>query len=229
LHEVTLSVADRSIHAIIGPNGAGKSTLVSVLAGDLRGTSGTVALCGRDISALKSYRRARLGIGRSYQHSSIFGDLTLEENILVSLMASDGIRSLLSSEPIRKYRDRAHETLRKVGLSKPSGTLASDLSHGEHRQLEIGMAIAQAPSLLLLDEPLAGLTQFEMTAVNELILRLRESCAIVLVEHDMTSVFALSDRITVLVAGRVLREGTPVDIKVDDEVRRHYLGDTEHE
>jgi branched-chain amino acid transport system ATP-binding protein len=229
LTDVTIDIADRGIHAIIGPNGAGKSTLLSILAGDIAGTSGTITVRGRDITGLSSHQRARLGIGRSYQHSAVFGELSIEQNILISLMASESAGSLLTSGPLRRHRERARETLRQVGLTRTPDMSAGALSHGEHRQLEIGMAIAQDPTLLLLDEPLAGLTRFETTTVNNLISRLREHCAVVLIEHDMASVFALSDRITVLVGGRVLREGTPEEIKTDDEVRRHYLGETTDE
>jgi branched-chain amino acid transport system ATP-binding protein len=224
---VCLDVAKGEIHAIIGPNGAGKTTLISQLTGHLAPHGGSVYLGGRDITTLPAYRRCALGLARSFQITSLLPDLTAADNVALAAQAHDGssFRFFGNARKERGLRDAAHAALARVGIEHRADVLVARLSHGEQRQLELAVALATRPQLLLLDEPMAGLGVIESAAMVKLLAELRREVSIVLVEHDMEAVFALADRISVLVYGRIIASGTPDEIRADDEVRRAYLGD----
>lgn len=225
--DVTLSVRQGEIHAIIGPNGAGKTTLVSALAGELRPDSGAVRFAGNDISRLGPAGRAALGIARSFQITSVFREFTALDNVALAVQAHEGhsFRFWRPTSRDRRLREKAREALAEIGLAGRAGMPAAALSHGERRALELAMVLASGPRLLLLDEPMAGMGAVESAEMISLLARLKGRLAIVLVEHDMDAVFALADRITVLVYGRVIATGTPEAVRADPEVRRAYLGD----
>ena len=225
--DVTLGIRHGEVHALIGPNGAGKTTLIGQLTGLIRPDKGRIVFEGRDITALPAHRRAILGLARSFQISSTFLDMTALDNVALAVQVHQG-------HSFRLWRDaRTDETLRaparaameQVGLISRCSVMAAELSHGEHRQLEIAMALACAPRMLLLDEPMAGMGPDESRRMVELLQSLKGRLTILLVEHDMDAVFALADRITVLVYGRVIATGSPDQIRADLEVRRAYLGD----
>ena len=222
-----LDVAPGELHAIIGPNGAGKSTLIGQLAGELRADEGSIHFDGREITAMPIELRARAGLTRSYQITSVFREFTALENVLVAVQAMQGhsfgfwrpaMRDAALVEPAR-------EILARTGLAARMNVPASALAHGEHRQLELAMALAGRPKLLLLDEPMAGMSQAESEQMTHLLADLKGHYAIVLVEHDMDAVFALADRITVLVYGRAIACGDAPSIRGDAGVREAYLGD----
>jgi branched-chain amino acid transport system ATP-binding protein len=225
--EVALAVDPGEIHAVIGPNGAGKTTLVAALAGELRPDSGTIRFAGHDISRLGPSRRAALGIARSFQITSIFREFTALDNVALAVQAHAGhsfrFWRAARSDPL--LREPARAVLAEVGLAERADVTAASLAHGEKRALEIAMVLATRPRLLLLDEPMAGMGASESAEIVRLLARLRGTLAIVLVEHDMDAVFALADRITVMVYGRVIASGAPDAIRADPEVRRAYLGD----
>ena len=225
--EVALAVAPGEIHAVIGPNGAGKTTLVSVLAGDLRPDAGGIHFAGRDISRLGPARRAALGIARSFQITSVFREFSALDNVALAVQAHQGhsFRFWRPADRDARLREPAHAALAEVGLASRAGMPASTLSHGERRALELAMVLASGPRLLLLDEPTAGMGPAEAAEIVRLLGRLKGRLAIVLVEHDMDAVFALADRITVMVYGRAVATGAPQAIRCDPEVRRAYLGD----
>jgi branched-chain amino acid transport system ATP-binding protein len=223
---VDLDVAEGEVHAVIGPNGAGKTTLIAQLAGALRSDAGHVRLRGIDISALTPHERVRRGMARSFQVTSVFGPLSALDNVALAVQAGDGT-SFRFWRPVRhevSLAERAHALLARVGLAGREGVAAAALAHGEQRQLEVALALATRPSLLLLDEPMAGMGPEESARMVELIETLRRGLTIVLVEHDMDAVFRLADRISVLVYGRVIATGTPAVIRADEAVRRAYLG-----
>jgi branched-chain amino acid transport system ATP-binding protein len=224
---VSLDVAKSELHAIIGPNGAGKTTLISQLTGHLAPDSGTVSLAGRDITHLAAYRRSALGLARSFQITSLLLDFTAADNVALAAQAHDGhsFSFLADARKERGLRDAALAALQRVGLADRANVLVSKLSHGEQRELELAMALATKPQLLLLDEPMAGLGVTESARMVKLLQELRKEVTIVLVEHDMEAVFALADRISVLVYGRVIASGVPSDIRQNEEVKRAYLGD----
>src|SRR3954468_9534840 len=201
LGEVALSVMPGEIHAVIGPNGAGKTTLVSALAGELRLDAGTIAFAGRDISRLGPTKRVALGIARSFQISSVFREFTAFDNVALAVQAHQGhsFRFWRPASRDRELREPARAALAEIGLSGRADTPAAALSHGERRALELAMVLASGPRLLLLDEPTAGMGAAESAEMVALLARLKGRFAIVLVEHDMDAVFALADRITVLV------------------------------
>lgn len=217
------------IHALIGPNGAGKTTAIGQLSGEVQSDSGCVTFDGRDISNLETFRRARLGLQRSYQVTSLFPDFTAIDNIAIALQAreSHSFRFWKSARNDTVLRNRARDALVQVGLGDRQETPAKNLAHGEQRQLELSMALATDPSMLLLDEPMAGMGRNEGQQLMELIRGLRGRISILLVEHDMDIVFALADRVTVLVKGRVMASGTPDEVRQNTEVRQAYLGDEE--
>jgi branched-chain amino acid transport system ATP-binding protein len=224
---VSLDVANGELHAIIGPNGAGKTTLISQLTGHLAPDSGSVLLSGRDITHLPAYRRSALGLARSFQITSLLLDFTAADNVALAAQAHDGhsFRFFADARKETGLRDAAQVALRRVGLADRAHVPVSKLSHGEQRELELAVALATKPQLLLLDEPMAGLGVTESARMVKLLQELRKEVTIVLVEHDMEAVFALADRITVLVYGRVIASGVPDDIRKDEEVKRAYLGD----
>jgi branched-chain amino acid transport system ATP-binding protein len=224
---LSLDVAPGELHAIIGPNGAGKTTLISQLTGQVHPNSGTIHFAGRDITRLPAYRRCALGLARSFQITSLLPDFTAADNVALAAQAHDGhsFRFWGNARHVKHLREAARSALARVGLEGRADTLVSQLSHGEQRELELAVALATKPQLLLLDEPMAGLGITESTRMVALLQELRREVTIVLVEHDMDAVFALADRITVLVYGRVIASGTPAAIRQNEEVRRAYLGD----
>ncbi len=224
---VDLAVQEGEIHAVIGPNGAGKTTLIAQLTGMLRSDSGQIYFAGRDITRLAPHTRARLGMARSFQITSIFQDLSVLENTMLAVQAHAGH----SYRFWRKARNDARLTgpamaaLEQIGLAAKATLGARKLSHGEHRQLEIAMALAGDSKLLLLDEPMAGMGAEESAHMVDLLKGLKAQKSILLIEHDMDVVFALADRITVMVSGKTIASGAPQDIRADENVRRAYLGE----
>ncbi len=229
--EVSLAVRAAELHAVIGPNGAGKTTLIHLLSGDLAATSGAILLRGRDISRLAPERRSRLGIGRSYQKTNIFPAFTAFENCRLAAQ-SRAPRPLHWLRPADAYADtaaQAHQALKTVGLAHRADDTALALSHGEQRQLEIAMCLATGPELLLLDEPLAGMGAEESARMTDLIGKLAETHAVLLVEHDMDAVFRLAKVLTVMANGKVLASGTPEEIRANREAQTAYLGTLENQ
>ena len=213
--------------AVLGPNGAGKSTLFNVICGDLRLDSGRVLLNGEDVTSLALHHRVRRGLGRTYQTSSVFAGLSVAEHIALALRGSSTGRLSLSIRP-RERREIARSTERLValvGLEGRAVTPASELSHGELRQLEVGMALAPDPDVILLDEPAAGLSAHERTRLTELLMNLSDRVATVLVEHDMDVGLTVADRVIVLESGSMIAEGSPSQIESDPLVRAVYLGE----
>jgi branched-chain amino acid transport system ATP-binding protein len=224
---VSLEVIRGECHALIGPNGAGKTTLIGQLSGSLRPDSGSVYFAGRDVTQLKAYQRAMLGFARSYQITSILNDFTVAENVGIALQSVDG-SSFRFWRPVAsetRLIDEAMVILRQVGLEALAARQARGLSHGEHRQLEIALALATKPQLMLLDEPMAGMGPEESENMVHLIAGLKGRYTILLVEHDMDAVFRLADRISVLVAGRVITTGLPEEIRCNAAVKSAYLGE----
>ena len=224
---VSLDVAKGELHAIIGPNGAGKTTLISQLTGQLSPNSGTIHFAGADITRLPAFRRSALGLARSFQITSLLPDFTASDNVALAAQAHDG-HSFYFWGNARKesaLRNAALAALKRVGLEHRADVVVSRLSHGEQRELELAVALATRPQLLLLDEPMAGLGTTESARMVKLLQELRREVTIVLVEHDMDAVFALADRITVLDYGRVIASDVPAAIRQNEEVKRAYLGD----
>ena len=224
---VSLDVAHDELHAIIGPNGAGKTTLISQLTGHLTPHAGTVSLGGRDITNLPAHRRCALGLARSFQITSLLQDVSAADNVALAAQAHAGssFRFFANARKEKGLRDAAHAALDRVGLLHRADVMVSRLSHGERRQIELAVALASKPKLLLLDEPMAGLGVTESQGMVKLLQELRKEVSIVLVEHDMPAVFALADRISVLVYGRVIASGDPAAIRANDDVKRAYLGE----
>jgi len=225
---VTLGVDAGELHAIIGPNGAGKTTLIAQLSGDLAPDAGHVVFNGKDITTVPTHRRSHFGLARSFQITSVFMGLSVIDNVALAVQAHDG-HSFRFWQPVTtqtRLRKPALEVLEKVGLAHRAGTIASAMSHGERRQLEIAMALATDPSFLLLDEPMAGMGVEESAAMVSILQSLKGDKTILLVEHDMDAVFALADRISVLVYGRIIATGKPEDIRKNADVRSAYLGET---
>ncbi len=225
--DVSLDLMPGEIHALIGPNGAGKSTLVKQIVGEIRPDSGDVLLEGRSINALTAPQRARAGLARSFQVSSLIPEFTTLQNVMLAVQGAGG-RSFGFLRPALKddaLTGPAQRCIARAGLAGREGTLAADLSHGERRNLEVAMALALSPKAFLLDEPMAGMGPEGAARLTTLLQGLRAEAPILLIEHDMDAVFALADRITVLVYGRVIRTGTVDEIRADPEVRRAYLGD----
>jgi branched-chain amino acid transport system ATP-binding protein len=225
--EITLSVPAGELHAIIGPNGAGKTTLISQLTGELTPNAGQVRFAGRDITGMPTWRRSLQGLARSFQITSVFPDLTALDNVALAVQAHAGhsFHFWRNSRKDERIREPAREALARVGLVGRDNTIVSRMSHGEHRQLEIAMALATDPRMLLLDEPMAGMGPEESARLVEMLKNLKKDYTILLIEHDMEAVFALADRITVLVYGRVIASGLPADIRNNEEVKRAYLGE----
>ena len=224
---INLDVFEHEAHAIIGPNGAGKTTFIAQVAGSTLPDAGTIELDGRSIAHLPAHRRARLGLARSFQITSIFATLTVVENAALAVQAASGHAYRMWDDALRDedLRGTALGHLAAVGLDGRAEDTAGDLSHGEHRQLEIAMALATRPRLLLLDEPMAGMGPEESARMVSILRDLRRERTLLLIEHDMDAVFAIADRITVLVSGRVVASGRPEAIRADPEVRRAYLGE----
>jgi branched-chain amino acid transport system ATP-binding protein len=229
--DVSLDVATGEIHAIIGPNGAGKTTLINEISGVLPVDGGAIVFGGRDITRLSLPRRARLGLARSFQITSVIADFTALENVALAVQARSGssFRFFRPAASETRLTRPAMEALATVGLEARANTPAGAMSHGEKRQLELAIALATEPRLLLLDEPLAGAGPEETERLIGILNALKSRYTIVLVEHDMQAVFALADRISVLVYGRVIATGAPTDIRGNAEVRAAYLGEDEVE
>ncbi len=225
--EVSLSVNQGEIHAVIGPNGAGKTTLIAQLSGELRSDAGVIRFAGADVTALPVYARSALGLARSFQVTSIFRNFTALDNVALAVQAHAGHSFRFWGDARRdaRLREPARAALEAVGLGGRAEILAANLAHGEQRQLEIAMAIATRPRLLLLDEPMAGMGREDSDRMVDLLRRIRERHALLLVEHDMDAVFALADRVTVLVYGRVIASGKPEEIRASPEVGQAYLGE----
>jgi branched-chain amino acid transport system ATP-binding protein len=226
VRDVTLTLNAKELHAVIGPNGAGKSTFVNLLSGQLTPTSGRLYLEGRDITGTRPFDMPRLGVSRSFQRTNIFKTLSVLENVRLGVQAVRlPARSILSTPQNQSSLiDAACTALARVGLSGQERTTAGVLSHGAQRQLEIAMALASDPKVLLLDEPLAGMGQEEGERMVALLQSLAREHAVLLIEHDMDFVFRVADRMTVLVEGTVLASGTPSDVRANAAVQSAYLG-----
>ena len=229
--DLVLAVAPGELHAVIGPNGAGKTTLIAQLSGLLRPDSGRIHFAGTDITAMPVHRRSALGLARSFQITSLFLDFSVLDNVALAVQAHAGhsFRFWRNARSETGLRQNALAALDRVGLAARAAWPASALSHGEHRQLELAMALAGRPRMLLLDEPMAGLGPEESVAMVTMLRALKSELTILLVEHDMEAVFALADRITVMVDGRVIASGAPDDIRANEAVREAYLGEDEAE
>jgi len=223
--DVSLELSIGELHAVIGPNGAGKSTLVNLIAGELVPTAGTICIDGQDVTGLSNWRMARCGIGRSFQRTNLMPELSALENVRLAVQAAMPTRYLLRRP---RHTDTsvvaAHDALSRVGLGDIGDHIAATLSHGQLRQLEIGVALATKPKVLLLDEPLAGMGAEESKNFAVLLSGLARDHAVLLVEHDMDVVFAVAHRMTVMLDGRVLEYGTPDAIRASSAVRDAYLG-----
>jgi len=231
VNNVTINFMPEKVHAIIGPNGAGKTTLINLLSGELKPSGGKIVFRGRDVSTAPSFEISQLGIGRSYQKTNIFPDFSCLQNCLLagqSRMASS-MRFLRPANSYDEIQARADRALKLCGLSGRADWIASSMSYGEQRQLEIGMMLATEPTLLLLDEPLAGMGKDESGQVVDLIKRLAVDHTVILIEHDMDAVFAVADVLTVMVNGAVLASGTPEEIRASQTVQDAYLGSNEVE
>jgi branched-chain amino acid transport system ATP-binding protein len=226
---VSLAIAPGELHAVIGPNGAGKTTFVAQLMGELRPDAGTIRFAGEEVTALPPHQRAARGMARSFQITSIFPDFTALDNVALAAQAHAG-HSFRFWRPARRdptLRDPALAILERVGLGRRAETPAAILAHGEKRLLEIAIALATRPRLLLLDEPMAGMGPEDSARMVRFLATLKGEVAMLLVEHDMDAVFALADRITVLVYGRAVASGAPAAIRADAAVRKAYLGEDE--
>lgn len=225
--DFSIDIRPGEIHAVIGPNGAGKTTMIAQLIGELRPDAGSIRFMGQDITHLPVHRRSHLGIARSFQITSIFLDFTALDNVALAVQAHDGhsFRFWADARRDARLRDPAMAALKQVGLAHRADVVASALSHGEHRQLEIAMALATKPKLLLLDEPMAGMGPEDSARMVTMLQGIKGSVTMLLIEHDMDAVFALADRITVLVYGHGIATGTPDEIRRNEQVRQAYLGD----
>jgi branched-chain amino acid transport system ATP-binding protein len=229
--DVNLDVRRGELHAVIGPNGAGKTTLIGQLTGEIAPDDGRIRFNGGDITALPTYRRSMLGLARSFQITSVFLDFTVLDNVALAVQAHAGhsFHFWRAARTEESLREPARAALERVGLAERADTRVAELSHGEHRQLEIAMALATGPRMLLLDEPMAGMGPEQSARMVDMLRELKRELTILLIEHDMEAVFALADRITVLVYGRVIASGKPEDIRSDPQVREAYLGEEEME
>jgi len=226
--DVSIQVQANTLHSIIGPNGAGKTTLFNLVSGTISPTSGRVVFKGRDITNIPLYRTVHLGIGRSFQITNIFPNLTVLENVRLACQAlgKDNFKFLTHHRTFHRYEERAWEVVRNVGLAERALQLARNLPHGDKRKLELGMILAPDPEVLLLDEPTAGMASEQVPELIALIQDIRRAGrkTVILVEHNMNVVMSASDRITVMHQGQVLAEGTPADIAANEAVQSAYLG-----
>jgi branched-chain amino acid transport system ATP-binding protein len=227
--QVSLAVEEGELHAIIGPNGAGKTTFVAQLMGELRPDAGSVRFAGEDVTMLSPHLRSARGMARSFQITSVFPEFTARANVAFAVQAQAGhsFRFWRTARTDPALREPAGAILERVGLGYRADVPAAVLAHGEKRLLEIAIALATRPRLLLLDEPMAGMGPEDAARMVRFLSELKGKMTLVLIEHDMDAVFALADRITVLVYGRVVASGTPQEIRADAEVRKAYLGEDE--
>jgi branched-chain amino acid transport system ATP-binding protein len=226
---VALVVEAGELHAIIGPNGAGKTTLIGQLAGEISPNAGRIHFGGQDITARPVHDRSLLGLARSFQITSLFSHFSAVDNVALAVQAHAGhsFRFWRAARAEPELREPARAALERVGLGHRADAAVASMSHGEHRQLELAMALATGPRMLLLDEPMAGLGPDESARMVKTLRELKRELTILLIEHDMEAVFALADRITVLVYGRVIASGDPASIRANAEVRQAYLGEQE--
>jgi len=224
--DVDLDVLPGERRALLGPNGAGKTTLFNVVSGEFPPTAGTVELFGRDVTTMPARRRAKLGLTRTFQTSRLFLGLTVEDNLYLAVLGVRGghLRPVRLSGRDGPIRDRARDLAERVGLERQLGTLVGSLSHGEQRQLEVGMARAGDPRIMMLDEPAAGLSRGERIALTELLLALDRDITLILIEHDMDVALGVAERVTMMHDGRVIVEGTPAEIRANQLVHDLYLG-----
>lgn len=227
--ELCIDVLPGEIHAVIGPNGAGKTTMINLLSGQLKPDRGTIQFDGRNVARLSPARRSHLGLARSFQITSIFRDFSVLDNVALAIQAHDGhgFRFWRAARADERLQGPAARVVEQVGLGERSNVIAGNLAHGEQRQLEIAMVLAARPRLLLLDEPMAGMGQEDSGRIVKFLRSLKGEYTMLLVEHDMDAVFALADRITVLVYGRAIASGRPEQIRANQEVREAYLGEDE--
>ena len=227
VNKVNLRVDENEIHAIIGPNGAGKTTLISQVAGELKADSGQSRLLNQDITSLRPAQRARMGLARSFQITNVMLPMTLIENVSIAVQNRKGhsFRFWKSALEDNELIEEAMQALRMVGLDDRANRIASEVSHGEHRQLEIAMAIAMEPELLLLDEPTAGMGPEESADLIQILQRVKGQKTVLLIEHDMDAVFSLADQISVLVYGQIIATGSKEEIRANPEVQNAYLGE----
>jgi branched-chain amino acid transport system ATP-binding protein len=225
VRDVDLDVAPGERRGILGPNGAGKTTLFNVIAGDMPPSSGNVELFGRDVTPLPARARARLGLARTYQQSRLFPGLTVEENVYLAVLGvgRGRLRPVLSKRD-EEIRERARAAAGKVAISEKLDQLVSSLSHGEHRQVALAMALASEPKILMLDEPASGLSRGERTLLTDLLLALDHDITLILIEHDMDVALRVAERVTMMHDGRVIVEGTPDEIRGNELVHDLYLG-----
>ena len=226
-NDVNLTVMPGELHALIGPNGAGKTTLISQIGGEQMPDSGQILLDGVDITRLPAYNRAAVGLARSFQISQLYNELTAEDNVAMAVQAQSNKRFNFWRDARKdpELREPARVALAKVGLADRAGLRVSELAHGEKRQLELAIALSLNASVLLLDEPMAGLGAEESHLMKDILQGLKGQYAILLVEHDMDIVFALADRVTVLVYGKPIFTGTPAEVRENPAVRDAYLGE----
>ncbi len=225
-NHLDFDLVEGEIHGVIGPNGAGKTTFVSQLQGQLLPDLGTILLDGEDVTRMPAHLRARRGVARSFQITSLVPSFIALANVMLAVQGREGhsFRFFRRAWTDPALVEPAREALETVGLADKASTIVADLSHGECRQLELAMALAMKPRLLLLDEPMAGMGRQDGAAMTDLVARLKGLTTIVLIEHDMEAVFRLADRISVLVAGRVIKTGLPAEVRADEDVRAAYLG-----
>jgi branched-chain amino acid transport system ATP-binding protein len=226
VHDVDLDIAHGERRAILGPNGAGKTTLFNVISGDFPASSGTIEFQGEEITQLAPSARAKLGMGRTYQKSRLFLGLSVEDNLYVAVLGvqTGHLRPVVLRRRDGALRERARELARMVGLEGRERTLVGSLSHGEQRQLEVGMARAVNPTLMMLDEPASGLSRGERVALTDLLLQLEPAITLILIEHDMDVALRVAERVTMMHDGRVIVEGTPDEIRANQTVHELYLG-----
>ena len=225
--DLSLTVREGELHAIIGPNGAGKTTLIKQLTGEIPSDGGQVTFAGQNLKRLAEPERSHSGLARSFQITSLFQDFTVLENVCLAVQAHSGhsFRFWKKINDDTTLTEPALDILRQVGLEPRAYIATSSLSHGEQRQLEIAVALATKPKLLLLDEPMAGMSQEDSEKLVERLNELKQRYTILLIEHDMDAVFSLADRISVLVYGRAIATGTPDEIRNNEDVRQAYLGE----
>jgi branched-chain amino acid transport system ATP-binding protein len=226
---VSLEVEDNKVHSIIGPNGAGKTTLINVITGRLEASSGSVHYLDKDITHRQVHERVRLGICRTFQITSIFMGLTVYENVRIAKQTHQGgsLKVMSSRRSLKEVNQKTEAILERVGLTDVASTPAKNLAHGDQRLLEVAMALAGDPKVILLDEPAAGLSPTETDEISVLIKDLSQEMSVVLVEHDMEVVMSISDKITVLHQGGIIAEGLPAEISANQQVKDAYLGDEE--
>ena len=228
-NNIDLDINEGEIHAVIGPNGAGKTTLISQLSGDLKADKGAILFQGDLITNMPSNKRSLLGIARTFQITSLMLDMSTLDNVALAVQAHSGhsYRFWQDARQDKQLIEPALKVLKQAGLLGRKDIITRELSHGEHRQLEIAMALATQPKLLLLDEPMAGMGAEETQKLIAILKKLKTGKTMILIEHDMNAVFSLSDRITVMVYGKIIATGSPKEIRANQKVKAAYLGDEE--